>query len=52
MKFFAAMAVYLAMAATLAAGLVLLAAKGQWWPLLLGAALYGGGFYRFGCKLR
>jgi hypothetical protein len=47
MKFFAAMAVYLVMAA----GLVLLVAKGQWWLLLLAAALYLGAFYRFGCKL-
>jgi 1,4-dihydroxy-2-naphthoate octaprenyltransferase len=50
MKFFAALAVCLVMAAVLGAGLVLLVAKGQWWLLLLGAVLYLGGFYRFGCK--
>ena len=51
MKFFAALAVYLVMAAVLGASLMLLVAKGQWWLLLLGAALYLGGFYRFGCRL-
>jgi hypothetical protein len=49
MKFAAAVGVHLAMGVAIGGGVLLLASKGQWWLLLLGAVGYGAGLYKYGC---
>ena len=49
MKFAAAVAVHLAMGLAIGGGILLLATKGQWWLLFLGAAGYIAGLYKYGC---
>jgi hypothetical protein len=49
MKFAAAVAVHLVMGLAIGGGILLLATKGQWWLLFLGAAGYAAGLYKYGC---
>ena len=50
MKFLAAMLVYMGFGLAVVAGLVLLAATGQWWLLVLASGCYLLGLYNVGLK--
>ena len=49
MKVAAAVAVHVGMGLAIGGGILLVATKGQWWLLLLGAAGYVAGLYKYGC---
>jgi hypothetical protein len=50
MKFFAALLVHLLMALFIGSGVLLLAAKGQWWLLIMAVVSYVAALYYFGVK--
>ena len=50
MKFFAALLVHLLMGLLIGSGILLVAARGQWWLLILAVVSYVSALYCFGVK--
>jgi 1,4-dihydroxy-2-naphthoate octaprenyltransferase len=50
MRFFAALFVHLLMGLLIGSGILLLAARGQWWLLITAVAVYVATLYYFGVK--